>query len=366
LKTIEETPKHVILIFSTTEIHKIPSPILSRSQQFFFTRINNEKLKNMIRNICKNENIQIDVESVNKIVELADGSARDALTFLDQLVMFTNNNIDVKSINMLFALIDDKVKINFLNLIKKQQTEQVLNLFNEFIANGIDIVKLTMQLIDLLIQKLTYLKTKNLSLINVDVSELNLSESECLKYIDTFNNSYSKMKFSSDPNFYLKLAFFSLIEKKVEAINIKEEITEQKQTIAKPVALEKDENKLPNLKDVFNTSIINLNTKTQEEPVSTPKQKEPISVIEKNNDIELLFFQIAFNHDKKYKLMFDKIFDSIKSLDNLKLLNLTTNAIKSIICSKNGVVLQFSDELDSDLLNSKYLNHELLLEIQQY
>jgi DNA polymerase-3 subunit gamma/tau len=85
LKTLEEPPSHAIFILCTTEVSKLPSTIVSRLQRFNFSRASREDLVKVLVKITKTEGIKINEESLWVIAQSADGSFRDAVSFLDQL-----------------------------------------------------------------------------------------------------------------------------------------------------------------------------------------------------------------------------------------------------------------------------------------
>ncbi|GHU31212.1 hypothetical protein FACS1894166_02250 [Bacilli bacterium] len=187
LKTIEDTPEHVVFIFATTEIHKIPSTILSRCQNYQFNRLTIEQLTHMIANVANKENIKIDKPAMTKIVDLADGSGRDVLSVLEQMAMFTNNNIKVTDINNVFGLLDDNNEINLINLICAQNTKEVFALLDEYSLKGINFTNLTNDIVILLIDKLVYLQTKDETLLKRlnknGIEQLNLTVSVCIALI---------------------------------------------------------------------------------------------------------------------------------------------------------------------------------------
>ncbi len=135
LKTLEEPPPHVIFIMATTEIQKIPQTILSRCQRFDFRRIPIKQLSDHLKWICEQENIKVDEKALWLLARQGEGSARDSLSLLDQVINFstalqghTITDADVSEIlgltdrTLVFeafqALIhrDDK---NMLSLLKK-------------------------------------------------------------------------------------------------------------------------------------------------------------------------------------------------------------------------------------------------------
>lgn len=88
LKTLEEPPSYVIFILATTEVHKIPTTILSRCQRYDFHRITVAVITRQLKNLSEQEGIEIEEKALRYIAKLADGSMRDALSLLDQCIAF--------------------------------------------------------------------------------------------------------------------------------------------------------------------------------------------------------------------------------------------------------------------------------------
>ena len=86
LKTLEEPPSHVIFIFATTEIRKVPITVLSRCQRFDLQRLTIDTLVGHFKNIIANEKLEAEEEALHIIAKAADGSCRDGLSLLDQAI----------------------------------------------------------------------------------------------------------------------------------------------------------------------------------------------------------------------------------------------------------------------------------------
>ncbi len=95
LKTLEEPPAHVIFIFATTEIRKIPVTILSRCQRFDLQRLNTKELTDHLSNIAKKENVQAGSEALELVSIAAEGSVRDALSLMDQAIAHAQNGDEI-------------------------------------------------------------------------------------------------------------------------------------------------------------------------------------------------------------------------------------------------------------------------------
>ncbi len=98
LKTLEEPPAHVVFIFATTEVHKVPATIASRCQVFEFRRIPVDLLMERLRLIAQQEGFQVSEDALRVIAREADGSLRDASSFLDQVASFCDGRVDVEQV----------------------------------------------------------------------------------------------------------------------------------------------------------------------------------------------------------------------------------------------------------------------------
>jgi len=85
LKTLEEPPAHAVFILATTEAHKLPATIVSRTQRFNFRPLNRAEIVSHLRWIADSENIEVEDEALGVIAQAAKGSFRDAISLLDQL-----------------------------------------------------------------------------------------------------------------------------------------------------------------------------------------------------------------------------------------------------------------------------------------
>lgn len=88
LKTLEEPPSHVHFIFATTEPSKVPDTIRSRCQHYEFRLLTNDELNGHISSICRQESIDIESNAIELVVKAAQGSMRDCLSLLDQVIAF--------------------------------------------------------------------------------------------------------------------------------------------------------------------------------------------------------------------------------------------------------------------------------------
>ena len=104
LKTLEEPPAHIVFILATTEVHKIPQTILSRCQRFDFRRIALKQIAEHLRKICTEENYSADDSALWLIARQGDGSMRDCLSLLDQVISFTNGRLSESEVSQVLGL----------------------------------------------------------------------------------------------------------------------------------------------------------------------------------------------------------------------------------------------------------------------
>lgn len=134
LKTLEEPPPHIIFIFATTEVQKIPATIISRCQRYDLRRLSFEEIFKLLEYINKQENLKTDIEALRIIAHKSEGSARDAVSILDQAASMSaksDNIISPQVINQMLGLVDSSVIIEFVEYIIHRETEKAINLINK-------------------------------------------------------------------------------------------------------------------------------------------------------------------------------------------------------------------------------------------
>ena len=125
LRTLEEPPEHGKFILATTDIHKVPSTIISRCQRFDFNRINEAVISKHLSKIIELENINIDSESLYAISSKADGSMRDALSILDQVIAFAGDKISYDNVSEIIGVIPNDIYFKFTGALKTKNYPQM-------------------------------------------------------------------------------------------------------------------------------------------------------------------------------------------------------------------------------------------------
>ncbi|MAV71180.1 MAG: hypothetical protein CMG04_10810 [Candidatus Marinimicrobia bacterium] len=137
LRTLEEPPSHAKFIFCTTDVHKIPATIISRCQRFDFNRISSSDIVEHLGVVLKKENIVFDNESISLISRKADGSMRDALSLLDQVIAFCGEKIEYKSVMEALGLISSDLFFDFTKSIFDKNEEILVNTLAKFLEFGV-------------------------------------------------------------------------------------------------------------------------------------------------------------------------------------------------------------------------------------
>lgn len=152
LKTLEEPPEHAIFILATTEPHKLPETIISRTQRYSFRPIATPILADYLALIAKKEKIKITTPALELIAAAGEGSARDALSILDQVANLGSGQIDEAAVIELLGLGDQHTVEKLAVALLQQQPTAVLEVFDAYHKNGGAPAQLLQQLLRLLEQ----------------------------------------------------------------------------------------------------------------------------------------------------------------------------------------------------------------------
>ena len=150
LKTLEEPPAHVKFLFATTEVHKIPVTVLSRTQRFDLKRIPAEKLVAHFADVARAENVEVEPDALAMIARAAEGSARDGLSILDQAIAHGGGIVTAEQVRDMLGLADRGRIRDLLHLILQGDAPQALAAMDEAHALGIDPVSLLRGLMEAL------------------------------------------------------------------------------------------------------------------------------------------------------------------------------------------------------------------------
>ncbi|GAJ46419.1 DNA polymerase III subunit tau/gamma [Holospora elegans E1] len=138
LKTLEEPPLHVSFIFATTEAHKIPKTIISRCQQFYLRRLEDQELKSYLKTICLKENISCQDAVYDLLVQHAEGSIRDAFSLLERAILLAGKELKESVIRKMLGLPQYAQVHETLRLLGKQDISALLVHVQQLYYEGVD------------------------------------------------------------------------------------------------------------------------------------------------------------------------------------------------------------------------------------
>jgi DNA polymerase-3 subunit gamma/tau len=214
LKILEEPPDFVMFILATTEPHKIPVTILSRCQRFDFKRIPLKKIVSNFQEILKNENILVPESVLVRVAKKSEGSMRDGLSLLEQIITFYGDRSAEKYIDEILGFTNIDFFNEFMDRILNKDSKGVLSDINGLYFEGVDFKEFARDFIDY-VQNLVMLSyfPENKDLI--DNTEENIAEMSRIAskgdkfFFETFLNllikEFNNIKFSDFPELNIKL-----------------------------------------------------------------------------------------------------------------------------------------------------------------
>ncbi len=148
LKTLEEPPPHVKFIFATTEPHKVPITILSRCQRFDFKRISLPKIVERLRTIVDEEKVAVSEASLTAIARKGDGSMRDSLSTLDQVLAFCGDGVDDDEVIALLGVVDRRLLLETSRAVFARDCQASLDIVARVDSFGYNMRSFCQELID--------------------------------------------------------------------------------------------------------------------------------------------------------------------------------------------------------------------------
>jgi DNA polymerase-3 subunit gamma/tau len=146
LKTLEEPPEHVVFILATTEVHKLPATIISRTQRFNFRLVDAQKVIAHLKSIAKKEKVEVDNDALELIAEHGEGSFRDSINLLDQLANVTGGKITAESVERSLGLASKKAIEGLIDALLKKDFADANKKLNELENQGTSLTSLIPQL----------------------------------------------------------------------------------------------------------------------------------------------------------------------------------------------------------------------------
>lgn len=318
LKVLEEPPSHLIFILATTEIEKIPATILSRTQKYNFVRISKEKIVENLEKICKNENRSCDKKVFELIANNSDGSMRDSLSILDQLLSIDQDHMGYDIAIDVLGISSEKLIYDLIKTLIDKDLRAAIDQLDLVYKDGKDILILVDELIkrlrDILVIKLIEDPKELLYTTDLD-SYRKLAETvdntTLLEIIDILNKMLADMKYAQDKRTILEMNIIKIIE--LSSNSLEARIKRLEDYIADP-----KNNNLKNLGQIENKEVKEKKdlkeNKRQVENINTIDEKtikpEKQEKIEKEDKLE--------KKEEKNSQVLDSKDEDDLSIENIK------------------------------------------------
>jgi len=291
LRTLEEPPSHGKFILATTDIHKVPSTIISRCQRFDFNRITLDVISKRLSLILKAESIDIDDASLLSISQKADGSMRDALSLLDQVIAYSGDSIKIEDVSAVIGLIPNEIYFDFSNAIVEKDYNKMMSVIESIHSAGLSLQDLTEGLIKHYNNLLITLVDKGEDLLS------GMSEEIKNQYIKSSNSYINKdiiriskvlhdMQFSlkqvSQPMIVFEMTALKLLEMDT-SVSISELISDISSKESKKKVIESKEPPIKKNDDITDFKIdeeLNVSEKSTNPKTSNDEKQKPLLDLE--------------------------------------------------------------------------------------
>lgn len=226
LKTLEEPPSYVIFILATTEVHKIPITVLSRCQRYDFRRITIDTLTAHLKKLTAAEQIQAEDKALTYIAKAADGSARDALSLLDQCVAFHYGTLlTYDNVLEVLGAVDSSVFSGLLRAVIEKRTTDCIHKLEEMVIQGRELGQFVTDFIWYL-RNLLLIKTAEDAEDMLEMSEDNIRQlreeagmidgETLMRYIRIFSELSNQLRYASQKRVLIELALIKLTKPQME------------------------------------------------------------------------------------------------------------------------------------------------------
>jgi len=284
LKTLEEPPAHVVFILATTEPHKIPATIISRTQRFDFKRLSSTDLVERMKVVLEDIDLDYDDRALKVIAQAAAGGMRDSLSMLDQVVSFSDNKVTLEDALFVTGSIGQDVFYELAQSLVAKDIANVLVTLEKLMSEGKDAVRLSEDLItffrDLLLIQTAPDLGDLLELASSDEKfvELanNFSMDTLYTYIDILSKTQQEMRFSLHSKVYLETALLKMVQSGVSRVTP----TENTAGTTEVAVLQQQLNELQQLVLQMQKGGI-----VQQEP--TPKEQSPRRSRQRSNEFQV-------------------------------------------------------------------------------
>ncbi|HEV8198877.1 MAG TPA: DNA polymerase III subunit gamma/tau [Candidatus Polarisedimenticolia bacterium] len=213
LKTLEEPPPQVVFIFATTEYREIPRTILSRCQHFEFKKVAPSVLLEQLKKVAAGEGVTIEPMAADLIVRVAEGSLRDALSALDQVIAFSGTTVTDEKARTILGVVDRELILDFFQAVRGRDCDRIVAIVDTLFEKGYQPVEFLEDVLaqarDLLLARTVSDPAKYLAGTAEEIRALSeraalWSEDELLRFIEIVTREEGRIKNSTHARFLLE------------------------------------------------------------------------------------------------------------------------------------------------------------------
>ncbi|MBL8004259.1 MAG: DNA polymerase III subunit gamma/tau [Candidatus Kapabacteria bacterium] len=218
LKTLEEPPPHLLFIFATTEIHKVPATIVSRCQRFDFRRMDIKNIVSQLQFIALQEHITIDEPTLLLIAKQADGSMRDSQSIFDKVIAFCGKDITISAARNALSVIDDDLFFDITTAIYHRDAKKMFEIVSVVTSGGFSVHECFNGLIEhfrniLLVQstgKTDLLEVAEQYKVRYSEEATKFSNADILRFVGVVQSAEQQLKTSTQHTIRLELALVEM------------------------------------------------------------------------------------------------------------------------------------------------------------
>jgi DNA polymerase III subunit gamma/tau len=220
LKTLEEPPARSLFILATTEPHKLPSTIQSRCQHFAFRLLDYAEIYAQLERICASEKIQANEKALSAIAQAAEGSLRDALSILDQVIAACGDQLDENRVRQLLGVVPASFMNRLVEAVRAGDARQALESVSQLAAEGYELGhfcgEFTRYLRDLMVARSCGAQSPLLQVPQDERKTLDdlarqFSEEDLSRFFQIMLRTEAELRYSLQPRFHLELGLMKLV-----------------------------------------------------------------------------------------------------------------------------------------------------------
>jgi DNA polymerase III subunit gamma/tau len=221
LKTLEEPPEWVVFVLCTTEVHKIPTTIASRCQQFSFRSVDFAEIVERMEYICQQEGIEADAEVLSVLAQMGEGSVRDSLSALDQAIACCGVKLSAAEVRGLLGMFSLDSLNEVTQALAARDSRRMLDLVMELERNGRNLQHFCRELSryfrNLLVAKVAGANTRLIAASGPEQERLaqiaaGYSEEDLTRYLQLTLDLFKDLQFSLQPRLHLEIGLLRLIQ----------------------------------------------------------------------------------------------------------------------------------------------------------